>query len=795
MKYYRGCDIEQFIREMTLDQKIDLEATLTSIMSKAMPELGLPSMCIADGATGINYLQVYLDRMQQFTKEPPKSVILNLDQKEDKKENYEELVLRGYDEIYENGDDGSMKYALSKALVDLKPNGKDPTAFPSGVVFGSSWNPETVSACAYRVGEEMANYGVDVVLGPNVDIQRDPLCGRGYECYSEDPFLVASIAAAFIGGMQSAGVAACAKHFCVNNQETNRNRINTVVSERALREIYLKGFESAVKNGHTKSIMMAYNKVNGTHCAENPWLMKDILRSEWGYDGCIVSDWGAARDEAKSIRAGLDLVLPQRRCDIKKAIADGELTEEELDRCVRNILHLYEDLRGMTGRPDPSKYDDADAVRAVYDSIVDGAILLKNEGGVLPLSRDTKTLVFGRRSKKLIDCGGGSTQIFTRKTSDVYSTVKAIVGEENCAFEEELDGAQALIYTVSYPGHEHTDNLGLRIEHEDRKKIVSVLKDAKAKGLKTVVVLNTAGPVDMREWIENADAVLCIHLAGCEGGHAAADMIFGLASPAGRLAQTWPVRYTDAPSMLNFPGYNGTVNYGEDIFVGYRYYDKKEIAAAYPFGFGLSYTSFEMKPGCASLTMQAGEGSAVRVPVTVKNTGSRRGAEVVELYVGQNDPHVLKAVRELKGFKKVFLDPGEEKTVEIEIPRADLAYFDADHGGWVVDPGQYTIYVGRSSADFAGTIALTVEGKSIYGIGAHTKIEEIAAIPCAMECMIEIVPDFAERLPVFLRDFAGEPLAEVYDSIMEEYYINPIQGMSRFQMACRKMNEQYMNAQ
>ena len=401
MKYYRGCDIEQFIREMTLDQKIDLEATLTSIMSKAMPELGLPSMCIADGATGINYLQVYLDRMQQFTKEPPKSVILNLDQKEDKKENYEELVLRGYDEIYENGDDGSMKYALSKALVDLKPNGKDPTAFPSGVVFGSSWNPETVSACAYRVGEEMANYGVDVVLGPNVDIQRDPLCGRGYECYSEDPFLVASIAAAFIKGMQSAGVAACAKHFCVNNQETNRNRINTVVSERALREIYLKGFESAVKNGHTKSIMMAYNKVNGTHCAENPWLMKDILRSEWGYDGCIVSDWGAARDEAKSIRAGLDLVLPQRRCDIKKAIADGELTEEELDRCVRNILHLYEDLRGMTGRPDPSKYDDADAVRAVYDSIVDGAILLKNDGGVLPLSRDTKTLVFGRRSKRL----------------------------------------------------------------------------------------------------------------------------------------------------------------------------------------------------------------------------------------------------------------------------------------------------------------------------------------------------------------------------------------------------------
>ena len=352
---------------------------------------------------------------------------------------------------------------------------------------------------------------------------------------------------------------------------------------------------------------MAYNKVNGTHCAENPWLMKDILRGEWGYEGCIVSDWGAARNEPQSIRAGLDMVLPQRRGDIKKAIADGELTEEELDRCVRNILHMYEDLRGFTGRPDPNLYDDKEAVQSVYDSIVDGAVLLKNEGNVLPFAKDTKTVVWGKRSKKLIDCGGGSTQIFTRKTSDVYSTVKGIVGEDNCAFESWFEGAQALVYTASYPGHEHTDNLSLQIEHEDRKKIRGVLAEAKAKGLKTAVVLNTAGPVDMRDWIEYADAVISIHLAGCEGGHAAADMLFGLADPAGRLAQTWPVKYADAPSMLNFPGYNGTVNYGEDIFVGYKYYDKKQIAAAYPFGFGLSYTSFAVTADTSALVMKDAE--------------------------------------------------------------------------------------------------------------------------------------------------------------------------------------------
>jgi len=789
MKYYPGCNLDEFVADMTLDQKIDLQATITSIMSKAIPELGIPAMCIADGATGISYLQVYLDRLEVLTKERPKTSILNLDAEEEMSENLEEAVLRRYNEIYAKGDDGSIKYQLSKILVEMMPGGKDPTTFPSGVVLGSTWNPETVYACGEKVAEEMAAYGVDVILGPNVDIQRDPLCGRGYECYSEDPFLVGQIAAAFIKGVQSKGVAACAKHFAVNNQETNRNRINTIVSERALREIYLKGFEASVKDGNVKSIMMAYNKVNGKHCAENDWLMKTVLRDEWGFNGCIVSDWGAARNEPVSINAGMDMILPRRRCDIKAAIENGELAEAELDRCVKNIIHMYEGLNGMTGRPDPKTYNDAPALASVYRCITDGAILLKNESHVLPLTKNTKTAVWGRRSKELIDCGGGSTQVFTKKTSNVYSRVQTLIGQENVSFEEIHDDTQALIYTVSYPGHEHTDNLSLQIEHEDRKKIKAVLSDAKSRGITTVVALNTAGPVDMREWIDYADAVICIYLAGCEGGNAIADMIFGDAVPGGRLAQTFPYRYEDTPTLLNFPGYNGVVTYGEDIFVGYRYYDKKKIKAAYPFGFGLSYSSFTMDTDAKSFVLAENDDSLIVIPVTIKNVGQYADSEVVQIYIGQDNPRVLKPVRELKGFKKVYLQPGEEKTVEITIKRSDLQHFDADHGGFCVDSGNYTVYVGRSSIDFFAEIPLKVEGPSIYGIGAKTPINEIAQIDYAVECLTEIMPDFVERLPKYLEDFDGEALAEVYDSVMSEYYINPIQGMSRFEGACRKMNQ------
>lgn len=545
----------------------------------------------------------------------------------------------------------------------------------------------------------MAYMGVDVVLGPNVDIQRDPLGGRGYECYSEDPFLVGKIAAAFINGMQSQGVAGCAKHFAANNQETNRSGIDVHVSERALREIYLQGFEKSVKDANVGSIMMVYNKVNGEHCAESAHFMKEVIRDEWGYEGCIVSDWGAAKNEPVSIKAGMDMVLSEHKWDLNKAIEEGLLSEEDLDRCAVRILRMYEKLNGVTGRPDSTKYDDAKTLQAVYDSIVDGAVLLKNEG-VLPLEKETKVAYWGKRSRQMIDCDGGSTQVFTKKTSSLLARAKEIAGEEACTFECLKEDTQVLVYTAAYPGHEEADNTSLSFEHADQTQITRVLRDAKERGIRTVVILNTAGPVDMREWIAYADAILCIYLPGCEGGKAAADMIYGLAAPAGKLAQTFPVKYEDVPSGLNFPGFNGVVNYGEDIFVGYRYYDKKEIMPAFPFGYGLSYTTFEMTVDETPITVNKDEDFEIRVCVKVKNIGARTGSEVVQLYVGQKNPYVLKPVRELKGFAKVRSEPGEETSAEITLDRNSFAHYDEKKGGWCVEPGNYVLYVGNSSRNF-----------------------------------------------------------------------------------------------
>lgn len=786
MKFKSGCDIEAFIKSLTLEQKIDLQATASPIHTKDMSDIGIPVMGIADGVTGINYLQVYLDGMHKI-KGVPQSAVLDPLHAEAVNNNLEDLVLRDYDSAYADAEEGTLVYELTKQLVEMKPNGVDPTCFPSGVVLGSTWNPELVGECGKYLGEEMAMYGIDVILGPNMDIQRDPLCGRGYECYSEDPFLVGEIGSAFIQGMQQAGVAGCAKHFAVNNQETNRSSINTIVSERALREIYLKGFETAVKKGQVKSFMMAYNKVNGEHCAANSRLMREIIRGEWKYQGCIVSDWGAASDEAASINAGLDMVLPQRKCDIRKAIEDGTLKEEELDRCVYWILKMYEGLKGITGRPDTSDYSDEAALKTIYACIADGAVLLKNDNA-LPLALNTKTAFYGKRTKKLIDCGGGSTQVFTRKTTNIWDRALAINGEADCVFEKMPEGTEALVYTIAYPGHEHIDNLSLFPEHEDRVRIRRILIEAKDKGLKTIVVLNTAGPVDSREWIEYADALLCIYLPGCEGGRAVADMIYGKAAPAGKLSQTFPVKYEDAPSSINFPGYNGVVNYGEDIFVGYRYYDRKELEPAFPFGHGLTYTTFSIESGLNETVFDTGSDKEITVPVTVTNTGDREGAEVVQLYVGQNAPFVQKPLRELKAFKKCSLKPGERKKIGLKLGREAFMHFDESQGGWCTDPGAYTIYIGSSSRNLPVKVRVEVRGRRIYGIGAHTTINEIAEYDFAVECMTEAVFDFKERISEFIRDFDGEPLKNVYDAVMSDYHVNPIHGAMIFEQVCNKMN-------
>ena len=785
MKFTPGCDKKAFIASMTLDQKIALQATASAITSAELPELGLPAMGIADGATGINFLQVYLDRLQRIMNGNIKSHVMNPDENDD--EDMEDEILRDVDRVYRTAKPGTIRHQVAAEIMKLKPGGLEPTCFPSGVVIGSTWDPARAEACGRAVGREMSAYGADVILGPNVDIQRDPRGGRSYECYGEDPYLVGKMAAAVIRGMQSAGTAACAKHFCANNQETNRNRINEIISERALRELYFRGFEAAIREGGVKSIMMAYNRVNGEHCAESRHLMTDVIRGDWGYEGCIVSDWGAARDEARSMTAGLDFVLPARHSDLKKEIAEGRLSEEVLDRCVERILTLFEDLRGMTGRESLADYDDADAVRTVYETICDGAILLKNEG-VLPLRPGTPTAFYGRRSRQMIDCGGGSTQVFTKKTSSLYDTAAAICGPENVWFEELPGEAKALVYTVAYPGHEESDSPSLLVERRDQLRLADTLRRAKEQGVATIVILNTAGPVDMREWIDLADAVLCLYLPGCEGGHAAGDILYGLAEPGGRLTQTFPVRYEDCPASLNFPGMNGEVLYGEDIFVGYRWYDKRDIAPRFPFGHGLSYTRFAMEPESAPRRLNRDEPISAEVRVKVTNCGDRVGSEVVQVYLGTRRSAVLKPVRELVGFAKVHLAPGESETVTIPLDSRSFSHYDEAKGGWCVEPGQYTLYIGRSSRDFCAELPIEVTGRNPYGIHELTPVEEaLASEPC-LRHLTTILPDLAARRGELLELYRGRTLIEMYDDIMEKYYINPIHGAMVLKKALRELN-------
>lgn len=737
-------DIDPVVKSMTLDEKICMLREASAIFTDPIEELNIPGVCLADGVTGINFAQVLIDEITKpavDTESGEDSININ---KVGNMMALMEEVLTDPDIVLKTEPKGSMAYRVAKRLCDMRPKGEEPTCFPSGVLYGASWSEETAYEGGKALGQEMDAYGVDVVLGPNVDIQRDPLGGRSYECYSEDPYLVGKIASTFIKGIQSNGIAACAKHFAANNQETNRSELNTIVSERALREIYLRGFEDAVKEGGVKTIMSALNKINGVPCTDNEWLLKKILREEWGFEGFVVSDWGAVRNKPKAIKAGNDMILqgPQDMTEVYRAVDESQLSIEDIDFCVKNILRTITTLNCFTGR-DADKYSSDTSVSAAYRGVVEGSVLLKNDDA-LPIKPGSKTVFWGKRSNNLIECGGGSTQVYTKRTSSILGRAVEINGTDNCFFEEYPENAEYFIYTVGSPGHEGADLNEMDIEPEDRSKLDEVLKRAKSQGMKTVVVLNVAGPVDMRRWIDYADAILCIFIPGCEGGNAAADMLFGIEEPAGRLPLTFPKKYLDTPTWINFPGSNNAVMYGEDIYVGYRYYDKKGIEPQFPFGHGLGYTTFEIYPEVIDLTFDAEKEESVSVPVRVKNTGNRRGSTVVQLYVSHLKPTLSKPVKELKGFKKVCLSGGDETTVIINLHKKDFASFDPALGAWTVEPGKYEILVGFSSADIKFKIAADVLAKNPYAIGPDTPFGEVMKNKAAKELILQAVPELSD---------------------------------------------------
>lgn len=732
------------LADLTVEEKLNLVGEYKACHTLEIPDMDIPALGLYDGATGINGTQVILDYITSpdFTPSPenaprfshvtPETGALNqADLKKAREEHQGDVDFLG----------------LADHVEKSRPDGKQHISFPSGVNIGAAFSREIARKAGEAVGRELRHSGVDLCMGPNVDVARDPLGGRNYEMYGEDPYLVSEMSVGFIEGMQSTGVGACAKHFIANNQETRRNTVNSHISERTLREIYSRGFMSAVQRADVKAIMSAYNAVNGEYSSYNQELLTGWLRDDWGFQGVVVSDWGAVTEKKEeSLKAGMDIILcgPSDMSGCRQALEDGRLTMEELDLHVGRILKTIVELRDKKAEV-PEKYDQKELMDTALKVVADGSVLLKNQDHTLPLRQDQKAAFYGKRSKEMIECGIGSTMVVTSLHSNVYDEYKKEAGENQVQFET-MEGADVLIYTVSAPAGENADREIMDIEREDRERLPKILKEAKSRGMKTVVLLNISGPVDMRSWIEDADAVLSVFIPGCMGGAAAAALLSGREVPAGKLPVTFPLRYQDSPCYPNFPGEYNDSYYGEGIFVGYRSYEKREIPVQFPFGFGLSYTTFEAELKEKEFLFDTEGLSEIQIPVRVKNTGSRKGSEVIQIYVSEERPHLLRPKKELAGFTKVELLPGEERWISVAISVEALRCYDPKQHTWVLPVGKYHLYAGTSSADIFAEAVMTVKGKNPYALNEDSTIEEVLKNPEAVTLINEFTGGMFETI-------------------------------------------------
>lgn len=764
--------IPAVINGMTLEEKVSMLSAVSACMTKAIPELDIPMIRLYDGVTGVNSSQIVLDYMYSHP---------NLDGFDWPQAM--EIASGPLDVLREKHKNNSTLMDVIAFTEILRPNDKDFLCLPSGVNIGASWNVDTAEKIGQASGWEMRNSHVDICLGPNVDIMRDPLGGRNYEMYGEDPCLVGKMAAGFIRGMQGTGVGACAKHFIANNQESRRQEVNTHVSERTLREIYSPGFVKAVQDAKVKTVMSAYCSVSGAFASYNKTLLTDWLKEEWGFKGVVVSDWGAVHGEKnKAIEAGLDLILtgPNDLSECIRAVEEGTLPEAELDDHVARILGLICDLKAEQASI-PEQYDVDAILQTAHDAITDGAVLLKNEQAVLPL-RDAKKIAFwGKGSKTMLECGSGSTAVNTMLHSNVFDEMTKLLGTESVVFEK-WDDADTLVYTVTAQGGEGADREAMDIDGKDREQLPGVLKEAKARGMNTVVVLNVSGPVDVRTWIADADAALCVFIPGYMGGKATADLLLGNAFPGGRLPMTFPVRYEDAPAYPNFPGEHTDVYYGEGLFIGYRSYEKRKVPVQFPFGFGLNFTSFAQSTSVEEIRVDLREEHEVHIPVRVQNTGHTAGSQVIQLYVAECKPRLLRPEKELKAFAKVTLAAGEAAELNVVLKTEDLACFDPKIKAWVVPTGQYRLYLGTSVQDVFAEIPMCVQGENPYAIGRDTLLAEVLNNPKATEILEQYLPGICgnEMINLISNRKMGEaipmiaimyiPNAAKMDAMLDEMY-------------------------
>ncbi|WP_339172332.1 glycoside hydrolase family 3 C-terminal domain-containing protein [Paenibacillus sp. FSL H7-0943] len=674
--------IHELISQLTLEEKAGLCSGLDFWHTKGIERLGIPSLMVTDGPHGL--------RKQ--------------------KESADHLGLH---------------------------NSVPATCFPSAAGLASSWDRELIERVGKALGKECQAENVAVLLGPGTNIKRSPLNGRNFEYFSEDPYLSAEMGGNHIKGVQSEGVGTSLKHFAANNQEHRRMSVDAVIDERTLREIYLASFEGAVKNSQPWSVMCSYNRVNGEYASESETLLTRILRDEWGFEGFVVSDWGAVNERVKALQAGLELEMPSTGglgdAKIVAAVQGGELAEETLDLAVERLLTFI--FKAVDNRKDNTSFNAEEHHQLARKVARESMVLLRNEEEVLPLSKQGTIAIIGEFAKNPRYQGGGSSHVNPTQLDDAFEEMRGLAGSAELlyaqGYELEHDEINEVLLqearetaakgdvAVLFLGlPDNYESEGYDRSHlslpESHKALIDVVAEVQSN---IVVVLSNGSPVEM-PWIDKTKGVLEGYLGGQAFGGAVADLLFGEVSPSGKLAETFPMKLSDNPSFLNFPGEGDKVEYKEGLFVGYRYYDKKEIKPLFPFGFGLSYTEFQY----SHLTISKSsikDTETVQVKATVKNTGTRAGKEIVQLYVSDVESSVIRPLKELKGFQKLELQPEEEQEVTFELDKRSFAYYNVNIGDWHVESGNFEIAIGSSSRDIRLTTCIGVESTNPLTMRYH----------------------------------------------------------------------------
>lgn len=649
-------DIRSLIENLTLEEKAALVTGGTPWQTFPVERLGLPAITVADGPHGVR-------RSEDVT---------------------------------------SM---ITKSLPA--------TAFPVAVALASTWDEALMEELGHALAEEAIAQNVDILLGPGINMKRSPLCGRNFEYFSEDPLLAGKLSAALIRSIQSMGVGTSLKHFAVNNQESRRFTISAEVDERTLHEVYLAGFEIAVKEGQPWTLMCAYNRVNGVYCSEHTELLTTILRDDWGFEGFVMSDWGAVRDRVTALRAGLELQMPgpvpYSTQAVIDAVQNGSLDEAVLDQGVERLLNVIQ--RALETPKGHGTFDVAGHHALARKIASESIVLLKNAGRLLPLSPDDTVAVIGQAATNPAYQGGGSSHVNAIQVDVPLDKLKGraevqyAIGDGRSIEVDQLQISEAVQIAMSADVALLYIALPASIESEgyDRDDLyltphqTALIQAVAAAQPKTVVILNNGSAIDMHTWIDSVPAVLETWLPGQAGAEAVLDVLYGVVNPCGKLTETFPLSLSDTPSYLNFPGENGKVRYGEGIFIGYRSYDAREREVLFPFGHGLSFTQFEYSNLRLSQT-EFTVNDALTVTVDVTNVGDRGGKEIVQLYVHDVVSRLQRPPKELKAFAKVALEPGETKTVSMTLQDRAFSYYDPAFGRWLAEAGEFEILVGSSSA-------------------------------------------------------------------------------------------------